>query len=142
MKALVILYDGSEIQSYVLDQMIAAMANDPQRKIAEAYRLSDDDMARAAALHVLPSQTLIGKDTPDQIAINHAVEYITQAVLVYSTNPVKVGYMIGSAIANGSSEMYNAVEIIATKNGVIHEPKLTKSIVTAIKQLYEAFKCV
>lgn len=142
MKAVVILYEGSEISGPVLNQMVVAMGNNVQRNIVEAYRLSDDDLAQAVALRVLPSYDTDLKENPDQIAINHAVEYITQTVLVRSTNPVKVGYMIGAAIAGGNTEMYNAVEILATKNGVINEPKFTKSIVTAIKQLYEAFKCV
>lgn len=137
MKALVILHDGSEIPSYVLDQMMALLAADPQRKSVTTYRLNNDDIANAIVAHVAGNALgAPNKIDAEQTAIDNAVEYIAKTVLSTTTDPTICGLIIASRIAKGDERMAAAVEILATAKS-IPDQRFNKSFIKVLRNIHK-----
>lgn len=138
MKALVITYEGTEVPKHIVDQIVVAMSGNVNRGDVVAIQMDDDDCLNAlVAFNVAHRENRDEKVNEDQIAINKAAAYIAGTVLCTSTNPAVVGFTIHKHIAEGDEKMKTAVEILATKQGDICEPKFTKSILQSIKAIYQ-----
>ena len=138
MKALVITYEGTEVPKHIVDQIVVAMSGSVLREKVLAIQMDDNDCLNAlVAFNVMHREDRDEKVNDDQKAIDAAAAYIAAVVLCTSTNPAVVGFTIHKHIAEGDERMKTAVEILATKQGDIREPKFTKSILQSIKAIYQ-----
>lgn len=138
MKALVITYEGTEVPKHIVDQIVIAMSGSVLREKVTAIQMDDNDCLNAlVAFNVMHREDRCEKALDDQTAIEMAAAYIAETVLCTSTNPAVVGFTIHKHIAEGDERMKTAVEILATKQGDIREPKFTKSILQSIKAIYQ-----
>lgn len=138
MKALVITYEGAEVPQHIVDQIVIAMSGNVNRGNVVAVQMDDNDCLNAlVAFNVMHREDRDEKVNDDQKAIDAAATYIAGTVLCTSTNPAVVGFTIHKHIAEGDERMKTAVEILATKQGDIREPKFTKSILQSIKAIYQ-----
>ena len=134
MKAVIITYEGMEAPNFVIEEMVSRLSSLNVNTVS-VCRFSDKEVVSALLSN---SIKLDQETTPsDQEAIDNAVIYLTEKVLKSFDTPVSIAYAIGRYISCGDTEMRTAVEILATKKGVIKEPKLTKRVLNAIKSIYE-----
>lgn len=137
MKAVIIIYDGLEVPDHMLNEIVATHLQQLVTGNVSALRLSDKEVAIA----LLNAEHSKEESSPsDQEAIDAAATYLTEKVLNYFNTPTSIAYAIGRYISCGDTEMRTAVEILATKKGLIKEPKLTKPVLNAIKSVYEGMK--
>lgn len=141
MRAIVIIYNGTEIPDAVLTQMMVAVRNDNSRTTAEAFKLDENDVVNAMVAATAP-QVDKSFNNDDQIAINRAADYISELILKKSKNYFQRKYSILSSIFDGDSNMLTAVEIIATKSGIINDPLFTPGVYKMIKSIYKEVKDV
>lgn len=136
MKAIIITYDGAEITGPILDKMITPLGIISPKNVS-VVQLTDKEVAKA----LLNVEHIANTVTPsDQEAIDSASTYIAEKILIHFNNPAAIAYAIGRHISCGDEEMRTAVEILATKKGIIKEPKLTKPILNTIKSIYAGIK--
>lgn len=141
MKAIVIIYDGTEIPDIVLTQMMVAVRSDRSRTTAEAFKLNENEVVNALVTAAVP-QAYKALDNDDQTAIDKAADYISESILKKSTNYFQRKYSILNSIFNGDDNMRTAVEIIATKSGTINNPLFTPGVYKMIKSIYKEVKDV
>lgn len=141
MRAIVIIYNGAEIPTAVLTQMMIAVRNDQSRTTAEVFKLNDEDVANAMVATAIPQASKLFNND-DQASINRATDYISELILKKSTNYFKRKYSILSSIFDGDDNMRTAVEIIATKSGTINDPLFTPGVCKMIKSIYKEVKDV
>lgn len=141
MKAIVIIYNGTEIPDVVLAQMMDAVRNDRSKTMAEVFKLNESDVVNAMVVATAP-QASKSLNNDDQTAINRAADYISESILKKSTNYFQRKYSILSSIFDGDDNMRTAVEIIATKSGTINDPLFTSGVYKMIKSIYKEVKDV
>lgn len=138
MRAVIIMYEGVEIPDHVMNTMIAKMhVINPEQ--VTVMSLTNKEVAEALIKTVV-KPTAVPVEPAAQESIDAAVDYITEKVLTRFNSPATVAYAIGRHISCGDDEMRTAVEILATKKGLIKEPKLTKPILNTIKSIYTGMK--
>lgn len=148
MKAIIIFYRGDDVPASVIEKLASVLVVSGVEPIHCSTRddeaVSDAVMQSSLVKSIKLSTNgkfanLLTKkviEPSDQEAIDSAVIYITEKVLNHFTTQTMITMAITNWILNGDKEMRTAVEILATKKGVIKEPKLTKPILNVIKSIY------
>lgn len=149
MKAIIILYKGNDVSKSVIESLANTLLISGVEPIHCSTR--DDEAVSDAIMQSSVAKisskgkfaSLLAEEVvepSDQEAIDSAVVYITEKVLNRFTTQTMITMAITNCILGGDQEMRTAVEILATKKGVIKEPKLKKPILNVIKSIYAGIR--
>lgn len=150
MKAIIIFYRGNDVPQSVVESLANMLALSGVEPVHCSAR--DDEAVSNAIMQSSLTESLnegklalrlLAKEATmpsDQEAIDSAAVYITEKVLNRFTTQTMITMAITNCILGGDQEMRKAVEILATKKGVINEPKLTKPVLNVIKSIYIGMK--
>jgi len=145
MKAIIIFYRGNDVPANVIEKLASVLAISGVEPLYCSTRDDEavsDAVMQSSLTKISPSGKLARLltekvvDPSDQEAIDSAAVYITEKVLKHFTTQTMITMAITNCILGGDQEMRTAVKILATKKGVIKEPKLTKPILNVIKSIY------
>jgi hypothetical protein len=145
MKAIIIFYRGNDVSQSVVESlanMLALSGVEPIHCSARDDEAVSDAIIQSSLAKISPKGKLASLlaeeviEPSDQEAIDNAAVYITEKVLKHFTTQTMITMAITNCILGGDREMRTAVEILATKKGVIKEPKLTKPVLNVIKSIY------
>lgn len=145
MKAIIIFYRGNDVSQSVVESlanMLALSGVEPVHCSARDDEAVSDAIIQSSLAKISPKGKLASLlaeevvEPSDQEAIDNAAVYITEKVLKHFTTQTMITMAITNCILGGDQEMRTAVEILATKKGVIKEPKLTKPVLNVIKSIY------
>lgn len=135
MKAIIIMYEGTEIPDCLIEQVIMAASG---LKSVSVMKLDDSEVARALISN--GEHDCVEVPTTEQEAINHAAVYIAETVLKNHTDAIQVAIDISNRILSGDTKMRTAVEILATHTGTISDKRFTKSVMSVVNKIYKALQ--
>lgn len=149
MKAIIIFYKGNEVSRNALGDLASTLLShgvEPLGCATKDDEFVSDAIMQSSLAKISPKGKLASLlaeevvEPSDQEAIDSAVIYITGKVLERFTTQTMITMAITNCILGGDQEMRKAVEILATKKGVIKEPRLTKPVLNVIKSIYTGLR--